>query len=81
MAFDIKGFASSVNETRLAVEEGRIVIVNHLDERKEYSLDGELYGIDSLFSKSLSWRSNGKKEIMNVLKIKSVNGIQKSNFE
>ena len=81
MAFDIKGFAEEVNGSRLAIEEGRLSIINHLGERKEYQLDGEIYPIDGFLSKSLRWKSDGKKETMDILKIKSANGIQKSKYE
>ncbi|MBO0467515.1 hypothetical protein JZO73_08185 [Enterococcus plantarum] len=78
---DIKGFAQAINESRLAMEEGRIVIINRFGEREEYSLDTEINGNDGFLAQTLGWESDGKKVSKDVYHIKSVNGILKDKFK
>ncbi|GMC02581.1 hypothetical protein K5E_11210 [Enterococcus thailandicus] len=81
MAFDIKGFAIAVNESRLAIEEGKLVIIDRSGKREEHYIDSEIIGKDGFLSKTLEWKENGKNQFKDVQFIKSVNGIQKSKFE
>lgn len=81
MAFDIKGFGAAVNESRLAVEEGRLVLVLRDGSREEHNISSEIIGVGGFLAQTLEWKSDGKKQFKNVYYIKSANGIQKSKFE
>ncbi|MBO0467495.1 hypothetical protein JZO73_08085 [Enterococcus plantarum] len=78
---DIRGFAQAVNESRLAMEEGKIVIITRTGDREEYSLDTEINGNDGFLAKTLEFKSNGKKESKDIYHIKSANGISKDKFK
>lgn len=77
---DIRGFAQAVNESRLAMEEGKIVIITRIGDREEYNLESEITGYLGFFT-SLEWKSDGKKVSKNISDIKSVNGISKDKFK
>lgn len=77
---DIKGFVAAVNESRLAVEEGRIVIITKNGDREEHSMDSEVIGNKGLFGTSIDWKTDGKKMFKQFSLIKSVNGISVSKF-
>ncbi|MBO0446583.1 hypothetical protein JZO78_09515 [Enterococcus ureilyticus] len=81
MTFDIKGFANAVNESRLATEEGKLVIITRTGDREEHYIDSELIGNDGFLAKTIEWRSNGKKINKDIYHIKSVNGISKDKFK
>lgn len=78
---DIKGFAEAINESRLAIEEGRMVIITRLGEREEYSLDTEITYSDGIFAQTLDWKTDGKQVKKDIYHIKSVNGIPKDKFK
>lgn len=78
---DIKAFGKAINESRLVIEEGRIVIITRNGKREEYTLDNEVIGNDGFFGKTIDWKTNGKKMFKDITQIKSVNGISKEKFE
>ncbi|MDT2531962.1 hypothetical protein P7D93_19055 [Enterococcus raffinosus] len=80
MSVNVREFGEAINETRLAMEEGKLVIIDKYGKRKEHHIDSEVYGRPGFFD-VLIWHENGKKQDINVSEVKSVNGIQKSNFE
>lgn len=77
---DIKGFAEAVNESRLAVEEGKIIIITKKGAREEHYIDSEIIGSNGLFGTSIDWKTDGKKMFKQFSLIKSVNGISVSKF-
>jgi hypothetical protein len=78
---DIKGFVQAINESRLAMEEGKLVIITRLGEREEYSLDTEIIGNDGFLAKTLEFKSDDKKVSKDIYHIKSANGISKDKFK
>ncbi|PZL73029.1 hypothetical protein CI088_09145 [Enterococcus plantarum] len=81
MAFDIRGFANALNESKLVVDEGRVVIITRLGEREEYNLDSEVIGNDGFLAKTLEFKSEGRQVKKDIYHIKSVNGIVKDKFK
>ncbi|ALS38491.1 hypothetical protein ABID30_002198 [Enterococcus rotai] len=78
---DIKGFAQAINESKLVIEEGRIVIINRFGEREEYNLDTEITYNDGFLAKTLEFKSEGRQVKKDIYHIKSVNGILKDKFK
>lgn len=78
MATDMKAFAEEINQSRLTIEEGRIVFILSNGSREEHPVDGEVewkVGMGILSDGSINWVSNGKKKYKESYDIKSVNGI------
>lgn len=78
---DIKGFSKAINESRLAMEEGKLVIITRIGDREEYNLDSEIIGNDGFLAKTLEFKSDGKKVSKDIYHIKSANGISKDKFK
>lgn len=77
---DIKAFGEAINNSRLAIEEARIVIITRNGKREEYTLDSEVIGNDGFFGKTIDWKTSGKKIFKDITQIKTVNGISKDKF-
>lgn len=80
MSVNVEKFGEEINGTRLALEEGRLVIIDRYGKREEHTIDSEVIGRSGFFD-TLQWTENGKKQDISVSNVKSINGIQKSKFE
>lgn len=77
---DIKAFGEAINESRLAMEEGKIVIITRTGDREEHYIDSEIIGNNGFIAQTIEWKSNGKKMNKDIYHIKQVNGISKDKF-
>lgn len=84
MAINIRKYADAINQSRLAVEEGRIVFILSNGKREEHPIDGEVVGKVGMgiFSDgSIEWSSNGQKKFKESHDIKSINGLPIKKYE
>lgn len=74
MAFKLKEYVEAINQSRLASEEGKLVIITNKGNRENYQLDTEIKAF-SYGAPFLEFKENGKRVRLKCLDFKSANGI------
>lgn len=79
MALKLKEFVNEINSTQLALE-GKLFIIDRNGKREEHYIESEVVKKEGFLSTTIEWTEKGKKQYKLINDIKSINGIQKSNF-